>query len=473
MQFMNWLSKKSMLSLLIFCSLPFILSAMFNHGFMASDEYWTGITRYIPAQKSTLQNLVSDDDVKSHVQILPMHLAAQTALKLGIEKPADQFSFVVFLLGLINTFLLFLFFSKFHKNDIDRKMSVLCLALYFGAPSVLTRPMFEALSSSFLTGAALFAFRYDKDENFKDLFWGVLLGTVAFMIRPQTGICTLAFPLIVIFKKNWKHLAWTSLMGVTLLFLTGIPDLILRGHWHHSLWSLISYNAKFGGDYGNEPWWYYFPLIFVLCLGPWFISRYEKQWRKNYLNDFKSVFLMIGLFILQHTFFANKFERFLIPLVPIFILLLVPPLMYFIRDYQNRKWRLLSLALVNGFFWIPATFSVAQGHLIDITLHFEAHPEIESYINVDQAITWLPDVFGQRGALSRKDISLESIQTDHVHCPAYILAKASVIAPILDSNPELKVIKTFSSGMIEQWAYAMNPSHNERRAPLVLIGCKN
>ena len=63
-------------NILIFGILLYLSVIAVNDGFMAHDEYWVGITRYIPAQSSTLNTLVAADDVKSPLQLLPMHAAS-------------------------------------------------------------------------------------------------------------------------------------------------------------------------------------------------------------------------------------------------------------------------------------------------------------------------------------------------------------------------------------------------------------
>ena len=72
----------------------YVLVVILNTGFIATDEYWDGITRYLPAQKATVSTLIKLDDVKSPLQILPMHMAAQLAYKMGIEAPFAQYHFV-------------------------------------------------------------------------------------------------------------------------------------------------------------------------------------------------------------------------------------------------------------------------------------------------------------------------------------------------------------------------------------------
>ena len=56
---------------LFFLLLVYIGLLFFNDGFIALDEYWVGMTRYLPAQTAQLSNLIEVGDVKSPYQVLP------------------------------------------------------------------------------------------------------------------------------------------------------------------------------------------------------------------------------------------------------------------------------------------------------------------------------------------------------------------------------------------------------------------
>jgi hypothetical protein len=131
---------------------------VFNDGFMALDEYWVGILRYIPAQTSSLMTLVSPDDVKSPLQLLPMHAIAQLALNLGVTDPYWQYRAVIFCLGLISTVVLgysFYLFAEFSRLDESKKsLLYLMMIFYFAGAFAITRPMFESIEAPWLVLSA-------------------------------------------------------------------------------------------------------------------------------------------------------------------------------------------------------------------------------------------------------------------------------------------------------------------------------
>lgn len=487
-------SRQRLVFLFLISLIPFLLSAFFNRGFLATDEYWTGIVRYIPAQNSSLNHLVFEDDVKSPVQILPMHLAAQAALKLGFEHPYHQYIFVVALLGILNSILLlsaaYAYYTR-RKSILSNSnlpiIGTLTLAFYFASPVAFTRPMFEAMSAPWLLWAAVFANRYwlsDKSDaylknSFSDLALGTLAGAMAFMLRPQTGICCLVFVLLPILKKNLKDFLKISALGGALLILSGLPDLWLRGSWNHSLRQLIVYNFQHGSDYGHQPWWHYFPLLIVLTYMPFWIFKFSSQksdspnksW-KSFFNSHLSSILLITLFVGEHMLFAQKFERFLIPIIPVLIIPFAELLTYLLVHFHEYRLRVISLLAINSLLWLATIFSIPQGNLIHIAEYLDHHPEIHLLVRYKNSLEWFPDVFIKAPQIQFLDKNTEE-DVASVACPKWVVSLKSDEEQFLAKNQNLKVMQDFESGFMDAWAYKLNPKKNARRAPITLYECKN
>lgn len=454
----------------IIAALPLVLSALFNPGFIASDEYWTAITRYIPAQDSSVQTLLAEDDVKAPLQLLPQFLLAQGFWRLGVEHPYWQYRLTVGLIALLGVFLLLAAARRFDEDETRTKLTLLLFGFYFAAPVLLTRPMFESMAAPFLAWAALSAVRYDQRAETKDLLWGAFFAAMAFAVRPQAGICALAFPLLALWKKDGKGLLMVSLWGALLIALTGLPDLWIRGSWHHSLIQLLVYNVEHQGDYNVQPFYYYLPLLFGMFFGPWLFARYDEETRSLVFGKLRSLWLMIALFVLQHSVFAHKYERFLFPLIPLILFLLAPLLLFFLRD--RRKIRVGSLLVFNFLLWVPATFAIPQGHLISWVRFVDGRPDVETVFNLSHAMSWAPEVFRADGKKSRlQDMTLESLQAEGLPCGSWVVAHEPFVDEIQTINPDFQVQARFRPGLIEFLAFKLNPENNLRRAPLVMMNC--
>src|SRR4051812_44832848 len=82
----------------IFVALIYFATALFNIGFVAVDDYHHGITYFIPAQKSSVANVVAGADFRSPIPNIALLGVSKTALSLGLTEPASQLRFINFVL---------------------------------------------------------------------------------------------------------------------------------------------------------------------------------------------------------------------------------------------------------------------------------------------------------------------------------------------------------------------------------------
>jgi len=462
--------------ILIFSFFIYVLVVLFNTGFLATDEYWDGITRYIPAQNATISTLIKLDDVKSPLQILPMHAAAQLASQLGVKSPFNQYHFVIILWGLVGFALCawagILLFRD--KNETLVKISILSLALHFATPGLITRPMFEALAAPWVALSCAFAVLYDEKQKESFLIAGVFTASMAFVLRQQTGFGALIFVLLPVIHKNWRHLFVAGFAGFIFFVLSGIPDIYLRGSFHHSLRALADYNFKYGSHYGSQPWYFFFPLIFTCLMTPWLIANYPHGFLRDYFRRYRSLWVILGFFLVLHSMFANKFERFLISMIPLMVFLMVPLLGYFVECWPQRKTRVLSLLIVNAILWLPASFFPAQQNIIDLARYLDAHPEYITLTNVDNSFEWIPDAFIRAPQYAISNVSSEQFQSiPSENCDHLVVANENASKKNADFlRDHYHLVKTFEVNILEKIAYKLNPEHNVRRSPLSIYGCK-
>lgn len=445
----------------------YALTIILNDGFMATDEYFTGITRYIPAQTSDVAHLVHEDDVKSPLQILPMHLFAQLALKLGVESPYWQYRFVLAALAILNCALLGFVFHRYHKNrNTSLQLTMwLLFAFYFAAPFTFTRPMFESLAAPWLALAALYGSRYDRNDNRSDLLRAVLFVSISFVMRQQVGLCALAMVLLPLLKKRWTDFYVASLVGLGCFILAGIPDYFLRGSFHHSLISILQYNVKYGSDYATHPIYTYPLLIFALTLGPWWIMKYSPQFWREHFRTYRTEWMILGLFVLLHSSFPQKWERFLISMIPILIILMTPLVWKLWSERSHRKIRFASLLAFNFLVFIPATFFPPQKNLISLSLYLDQHQEIESVYRVNTIPEWITDAFIRQPHYKFVDITSDQLSKLEPKTCHELVVVAEFMKDQVDTTKWI-YDTTMPVNMIEALAYKLNPTKNVRRAPL-------
>lgn len=451
----------------------------FNDGFMALDEYFVGITRYIPAQNSSVQTLVSPDDVKSPLQILPMHGVAQAALQLGVTAPYWQYRAVIFVLALINFLILIYALMRLAETlrfDVrQRNFLLLIFTFYFAAPFSLTRPMFESIAAPWLALAAVWAVRYDLNSRTKDLLWGVVWVSIAFVLRQQLGFCALTFLILPLLKKKYKQFFYAASLGLILLLLAGIPDYFLRGQFHYSLLNLTLYNYQHGSEYGQKPITFYPILIFVVCLTPFFIAKYPQGFVGRQLRSYRSLWMFVVLFVILHSLFPQKWERFIISLVPLFMMIAQPFLFNLQENFRLRRVRLFSLYAVNGLLFFVASFFPPQKNLIEMSRYLDRNPQIKKIYRINETPGWITEAF-----ILHKNF--EFVESDHERlskvnwsdCSQSLLLGAFDLPQYQDVTEHLYLKAQFSVNLIEQLAYKLNPKNNQRRVQLNLFsGCES
>lgn len=460
-------------------ALVFLLVVFLNDGFMALDEYWVGITRYIPAQTSSLKTLVTSDDVKSPLQMLPMHSVAQLVFNLGVESPYVQYRSVIAILAVINFGLLLFAFLKFSEvmslSKAERNLLILLFAFYFGSSFSFTRPMYESISAPWLALTAVWALRYDFFARTKDLVWGVLFASMAFVLRQQLGFCALVFIVLPLMKKNFKHFFIASGVGLVFFIVAGIPDYFLRGQFHFSLLNLTLYNYQHGADYGRKPITFYPLLVVVMTLMPFFIKKYPSEVLASSFKKLRTSWMILFLFVFLHSLFPQKWERFMISVIPILLFLVFPFLRYLQENFKDHKVRLISLYSLNGLVFFIASFFPPQKNLIEMSRYLNSHSEIKKIHRVNNTPEWITDAF----ILHKNYDFIESnpnllSQEDWKDCSKALVLATRDLPQHQELVNKLRLKAQFSVNLIEQLAYKLNPKNNARRVQLNLYtGCED
>lgn len=444
---------------------------------MALDEYWVGITRYIPAQSSSVKTLVTSDDVKSPLQMLPMHSVAQLAFNLGVVSPYAQYRTVIAVLAVLNLGLILFAFLKFAEvmrlSSAQRNFLLLLLTFYFGSSFSFTRPMYESIAAPWLALAAVWALRYDFYEQGQDLFWGVIFASMAFVLRQQLGFCALVFIWLPLVKRNFRHLFLAAGVGLAFFIVAGIPDYFLRGQFHFSLLNLTIYNYQHGADYGRKPITFYPLLVVVMTFLPFFIKKYPREVFQTSFKKMRTSWIILFLFVFLHSLFPQKWERFMISVIPILLFLVFPYLQNLQEHFSEHKARLISLYSLNGLVFFIASFFPPQKNLIEMSRYLNSHSEVLKIHRVNNTPEWITDAF----ILNKKYDFIESSpqlirEENWSDCSKALVLATRDLKDYEDVTAKLHLKAQFNVNVIEQLAYQMNPKNNARRVELNLYsGC--
>lgn len=480
----------------------FLLIAFLNDGFMGTDEYWNAMVKYLPAQTSTYTDLVEKTDVKSPLQVMPMHVGAQIALHLGVFHPYDQYRFTILFITIINL-LVYLFsfqliqsvklwdfgidfklpatISSQQWQELSQKIFLILFTFYCASSFSLTRPMFESLAAPWILLSMGLFYKYRSDGLLKYVIGSTIAVSIAFVLRQQAGIGALTIPLLLMIAKDYKGMLVSSLVGLLCFILAGIPDVYLRGSFHHSLWAVLTYNVEHGHEYGNGSIFFYPGLLMGLTFFPFlWINNMSKPVLGPVFKKLDYAWVFIALFVALHSYFPQKFERFMVSIIPLIIVIMTPFFTRLVLLWPQKKWQLVTIGILNLFILVNASFYPSQKNIIDTALFIDKHNEIKTFYNLDKSIEWIPEkfIFLNRG-YSIVDLTMSGIKdlamTDLVktNCTSAIIVNDFIWQQQREALKEFQIVGTFQVNLIERLAYRFNKKNNIRRAPLhVLSNCQ-
>lgn len=192
------------------------------------------------------------------------------------------------------------------------------LALLWIMPFVSVRNLVEIAATPFLIyGLWLLV----KNESWKaTLLAGLVIG-FAVSFRFQIGVFAIGLAAVFFFRKEWMRFL-TFCSGVLLVFgLTqGLVDYYIWGYPFAEMLAYVTYNMKEGTEYlPNTNYFMYFLVligVFFLPLGVLMLIGFFKSWK-----NWPLLFWPTLLFIVFHTLYPNRQERFILSILPIYMLL--------------------------------------------------------------------------------------------------------------------------------------------------------
>jgi hypothetical protein len=276
---------------------------------------------------------------------------------IGIDGPQAKMYMVRLIHGAFS--LLTIFYGYKIANKLwNREAAIatgLLLAFYWFMPFFSVRNLVEVVCIPFIMWGFWLFIKHDHKPGLRAaLAAGILFG-IAFSIRFQTLILPAGIGLVLLFRKQWGTILMMGL-GIIIPFfaLHGIPDWIIWGYPFAEVKAYILHNVEHRFDYAVSPWYLYLLLILGILIPPvsfFIVAGFIKSWRK-----WTILFVPLLLFIAFHSYFPNKQERFILPVLPLLITLGTVGWMYFLSysDFWYRHRQLLRAFYI--IFWIINIF---------------------------------------------------------------------------------------------------------------------
>jgi hypothetical protein len=442
----------------------FLVTAIGNVGIVASDDYWAILDRVLPGGVRTAQSVIDREDLRTPLPAL-IHLGlVTTAAKLGIDHPVNQVRFDQAVLAVI-TFWTVLWaglaiFGLADGSDRNRHREIFAglLGFYFASAFYLTRPMVETLTAPLLALGAAFACRYRAGRGATQLVWSVLAISAAAALRPQAGVAVLALPFVIGIGKRWKDLVAFAAAGLAGFVIAGLIDWLLSGAFHQSLRRYVAYNVAHSSEFGVSPPTT-FPLLFAaLTIPPVFFARYRGfGWRARYRPLLPAV-AMFAVFVVAHSLVPHKEERFMVPILPLFLVLLVPVAAWLLE--YGARWRAALFVVVNVVLLVLVVANPPQRTLMSLAAYLDRSPSVTELVYSKGL--FLPAAFVTRPITSRLMVPDLTLGCDGRLAVLGLTDRAAAFA----ADPAWRRVAHFEPGPIERLVVRLNPKRNARRGPL-------
>lgn len=195
----------------------------------------------------------------------------------------------------------------------------LFLALLGFMPFLSVRNLVEVACIPFLMLGTWRLVRAEGAPGVRDALWaGVWMG-MAMNVRFQTIFFAAGPGLALLLQRRWgPMLAYAAGLIIPLAIIQGGIDLYLWGRPFAELTEYVGYNLVNTTTYGQQPWYNYLLLLAGLFIPPFSLFVLTGFVRRTVPLV---AWLPVLLFVLIHSWFPNKQERFILPIVPLYFTL--------------------------------------------------------------------------------------------------------------------------------------------------------
>lgn len=311
----------------------------------------------------------------------------------GINDPQVKMFLIRLLHAVFSLITVFLGYRITEKLDGKKSARIagLLLAILWFMPWASVRNLVEATCIPFLMISFWFIIRSnDNSRTFLNYFLAGLFFGLAFNIRPQTVLFPVGVGLVILFSGKWKELGSVFLgSALSVILVQGGIDLMI---WDYPFAELIEYFRiciTQSNDYITLPWYNYFLVIIGLLIPPvsfFFLFGFIRKWRKYLI-----IVLPAVLFFIFHSWYPNKQERFILPMIPFLIMIGSIGWQEFIQRSEFWKKHKNLYKTSWAFFWVlnivlllVSTFSYSKKARVESMRYLSKYPDIQNIIVIDE-----------------------------------------------------------------------------------------
>ncbi|MBS1638093.1 MAG: hypothetical protein JST26_19420 [Bacteroidetes bacterium] len=300
----------------------------------------------------------------------------------GFTDPQGKMYVLRFLHAMWSLLIIILGFKITYKRSNLKVASYvgLMFAVLWFMPFMSVRNLVEYVCIPPLMFATWYLVKNDFKLNAKyALLTGLMLG-IGFSIRFQTLFFTAGFGIaLLILRTPFKYLLLIALSFAAMVLLSqGLVDYCIWGRPFAEFTEYVNYNLANATTYGTNVWHMYFGVLLGMLLPPLSLlifAGFFKNWKKEPLLFWPSF-----IFFAFHTYFPNKQERFILPVLPFIVILGTIGLYQMVTQYHwdTKKWfrGIVWFCLVLNMIALPVlTFSYSKRNRVEAMCYIRAQKD--------------------------------------------------------------------------------------------------
>ncbi|HNY02933.1 MAG TPA: glycosyltransferase family 39 protein [Bacteroidales bacterium] len=271
------------------------------------------------------------------------------------------------------------------------RLAGILLALVFFLPWTSVRNLAESTCIPFVMLAFWQVIRPGGSlrPGIRWLLAGVFFGLAA-DLRYQLMIYPAGVALVMLFRQSWKETLFLVL-GVFLSFFVvqALIDFFIWGYPFAEMRGYIGVNITDRNSYFNLPWYNYFLTVGGLLIPPVSLLLFYgflRGWKDHLL-----IFIPAALFFLFHSAFPNKQERFILPFIPLFILLgsagyyrYITPSGLWLKHRKLFRGGWVFFWIVNTILLTGLTFMYSKRAQVESMYYLSRYPYVSMFVIVDE-----------------------------------------------------------------------------------------
>ena len=308
---------------------------------------------------------------------------------LGLSDPQFKM-FIVRLSHALFSLLIVSFSYKITLILSDKKYArkvAIMLALFWPLAFLSVRNLVEVVCIPLILAGFYYLLKSKENKDvIKYILAAGIMASLSMTIRYQMAVYILGIGIVLVSQKDLKSLLWFTVGNLATISITmGLIEYFAWGFPFNSLYNFIAYNLANEYSYVTQPWYNYLLLILGIFIPPislFLIAGFIRSYKKYIL-----IFLPTLMFLIFHSYFANKQERFIIPLLPFIVILGVIGWYEYANksNFWNNRKKLLKYSwnwfwIINTILLVLFTFTYGKKNRVESLYYLSKKDNINSII---------------------------------------------------------------------------------------------